>query len=204
MLTMASDPPQRLEGAALAPDPGYVIRRGASGHYELTIGGRFFPGWSGSLANGLAQHGVSIVRGSARKMASLSWQAYFELDPAPGGDSPLALDYLELAARPLPGGARVPIALASHELRVSGAHGGCIQLGVEGPDQVGFLGALLKRFAFLALFPEEMTVDTREGRVQDVFWLKGVGRTVPSDESRGALGRVLRRLQSRGERASRS
>lgn len=198
MLGMAESSIHRFDPAATPQaDPGYAIRRGPGGLYELTLGGRFFPGWTGSLANGLAQHRINIVRGYARKLEALRWQARFELEPTASGESPVALDYLELSSRPLPARARVPIALTRHELRASAAHGGCIELAVEGPDQVGFLGALLKRFAFLALFPEEMSVDTHAGRVQDVFWLTGIGRTVPSDETRGALGRVLRRLEGR-------
>jgi hypothetical protein len=178
-------------------DDGFAVRRSAGGLYELSIGGRFHPGWGGSLANGLAQHGVSIVRGFARKTEALRWRARFELEPTAGGDNPLALDYLDLASRPLPSRRPAEVSLDRYVLCSSAAHGGSVEVGVEGPDQVGFLGALLKRFAFLALFPEEMSVDTREGRVHDVFWLKGIGRTIPSDEARGGLGRILRRLSAR-------
>jgi hypothetical protein len=202
MFATTSDSLQRFAAESAAADPGFAIRRGTDGLYELSIGGRFYPGWGGSLANGLALHGVSIVRGFARKVEALCWRAGFELEQTPGGDSPLALDYLELASRPLPARARVPITLDRYELRTSAGHGGCIEVLVEGPDQVGFLGALLKRFAFLALFPEEMAVDTRKGRVHDVFWLKSIGRSVPSDEARSALSRVMRRLDSREPRAS--
>lgn len=195
MLEVATDALQRRPSGAGTIDPGFAVRRSGDGLYALELCGRFYPGWSGSLANGLAQHGIGIVRGFARKREALRWEAGFELEPTPRGDSPLALDYLELASRPLPSGARVAVSLDRFELRNSAAHSGCIELRLEGPDQVGFLGAMLKRFAFLALFPEEMAIDTCAGRVQDVFWLKGIGRTVPSDESRGALGRVLRRLE---------
>jgi hypothetical protein len=196
MFATTSDSLQRYAAESAAAEPGFAIRRGVNGLYELSIGGRFYPGWGGSLANGLALHRISIVRGFARKIETLCWQAGFELEPAPGGDNPLALDYLELAARPLPARARVPITIDRYELCTSAGHGGCIEVLVEGPDQVGFLGALLKRFAFLALFPEEMSVDTRNGRVHDVFWLKSIGRTVPSDEVRSALSRVMRRLDA--------
>jgi len=192
---------ERLERATpvSAPlDPGFAIRRGASGLFELALWGRFYPGWSGSLANGLAQHDVSVVRGFARKVESLRWQARFELAPAHEGVNPLALDYLELAARPLVAGDRVPVSLQCYEVRASGAEGGSIRVRVEGPDQVGFLGTLLKRFAFLALFPEAMWIDTEADAVHDVFLLKGIGRTVPSDETRGALVRMLRRLEQGG------
>jgi hypothetical protein len=203
MLATASEALQRNPFFSISADPGFTIRRGRARHYDLSIGGRFYPGWSGSLANGLAEHGIGIVRGFARKTEALRWQACFELEPTPGGESPLALDYLDLASRPLPARARLPIGLDRYELRTSAAHAGSIEVRVEGRDQVGFLGALLKHFAFLALFPDEMAVDTCDGRVNDVFWLKGIGRTVPSDESRGTLGRVLRRLETRDSRGLR-
>jgi hypothetical protein len=194
MLATVSESLQHFSDGSMSADPGFAVRRCPGGRYELSLGGRFHPGWSGSLANGLAQHGISIVRGFARKTEALRWQACFELEPRADGDSPLALDYLELASRPLPARARTRLGLDRYELRASAARAGSIEVRVEGPDQVGFLGALLKRFAFLALFPEEMAIDTREGRVHDAFWLKGIGRTVPSDEARGALGRGLRQL----------
>jgi hypothetical protein len=199
MLATASESLQPFLDGTLPADPSFVVRRTGGHLFELSIGGRFYPGWSGSLVSGLAQRRIGIVRGFARKVEALRWQACFELEPAPGAESPLVLDYLELASRSAGPRARVPIRLDRHELCTSGAHGGSIEVRVEGADQVGFLGSLLQRFAFLALFPEQMAVDTRQGHVHDAFGLKGIGRTVPSDETRGALSRALRRLET-GER----
>lgn len=196
MLGAATEAWKRRRSGSGSPQSGFAVKRSGEGGYVLELAGSFLPGWSGSLANGLAQHGIGIVRGFARKLEGLRWEACFELEPTPCGDDPLVLDYRELASRPLQAGARLRVRLDGFELRTSAAHGGCIELRVEGADQVGFLGAMLKRFAFLALFPEAMAIDTTDGRVRDVFWLRGIGRTVPSDESRGALGRALRRLEA--------
>ena len=199
MLAAASESMQAFLDGSMPVDPSFVVRRGAGGRFELSIAGRFYPAWSGNLAQGLAQHGIGIVRGFARKVEALRWQGCFELAPAPGGDSPLAINYLELASRSGGPRLRAPIQLYRHQMCASAAHGGSIEVSLEGADQVGFRGSLLQRFASLALFPEQMSIETSGGLVRDVFWLAGIGRTGPSGEARSALSRALRRLEA-GER----
>ena len=175
-------------------EPGFEIRRLRQGRCDLQLWGRLQPGWSGSLAEGLAQAGLSLENGFARKMGPMRWLAELELDGTGAKSDPLALNYLELAARPLPPGWRTPIQLHSYRLDPSEKHGGSLYLELTGDDQVGFLGSLLTRFAFLSLFPEEMKIGTQEGRVHDRFFLTGIGRTPPLPSAREALDFRLRAL----------
>lgn len=178
---------------SLLDEPGFEIRR-ADAAFQLKLWGRLRPGWSGSLAEGLSQARVSVVSGFARKLGAMRWLAEFELEAKPGASDPLALDYLELASRPLPSGWRTAIALDGYTLERSPRHGGSLFLELEGHDAVGFLGALLMRFAFLSLFPEEMRVETRDGRAHDRFWLTGIGRSAPSEDASASLDAMLKGL----------
>jgi len=178
---------------SLLDEPGFEVRRDGA-RFQLKLWGRLRPGWSGSLAEGLSQGRVSIVSGFARKLGAMRWLAELELEARPGASDPLGLDYLELANRPLPSGWRTTIALDRYTLERSPKHGGSLYLELEGRDAVGFLGALLMRFAFLSLFPEEMRVETREGRAHDRFWLTGIGRSAPTEDARASLDAMLKGL----------
>jgi hypothetical protein len=175
-------------------EPGFEIRRLREGRCDLQLWGRLQPGWSGSLAEGLAQAGLSLANGFARKIGPLRWLAELELEVTGAKSDPLTLDYLELAARPLPPGWRTPIQLHSYTLEPSEKHGGSLYLELTGADHVGFLGSLLTRFACLSLFPEELKIGTQEGRVHDRFFLTGIGRTPPLPAAREALAFRLRAL----------
>lgn len=175
-------------------ESGFEIRRAEEGRFTLQLWGRLRPGWSGGLAEALSAQRVSLVRGFARKFGAMRWLAEFTLERTDGAADPLALDYLELAARPLPSGWRRPIRLESFKLLPSAKHGGSLLLEIHGDDEVGFLGALLMRLAFLSLFPEELHIDTRDGRVRDRFHLVGIGKSRPSDAAAAALETMLRGL----------
>lgn len=179
---------------SILDEPGFEIRRADGGQFTLQLWGRLRPGWSGSLAEALSGQRVSLVRGFARKFGAMRWLAEFNLARTEGAADPLGLDYLELAGRPLPSGWRRPIRLDSFKLLPSAKHGGSLLLEVEGDDEVGFLGALLMRLAFLSLFPEELHIDTRDGRVHDRFHLVGIGKSRPSESAGEALETMLQGL----------
>jgi len=181
-------------GISILDEPGFEIRRAAGGQLTLQLWGRLRPGWSGSLTEALSAQRVSVVRGFARKFGAMRWLAELTLERTEGGADPLALDYLELASRPLPSGWRRPIRLDSFKLLPSAKHGGSLLLEIEGDDEVGFLGALLMRLAFLSLFPEELHVDTRDGRVHDRFHLVGIGKSRPPESAAEALETMLQGL----------
>ncbi|HVP27859.1 MAG TPA: hypothetical protein VMW35_01685 [Myxococcota bacterium] len=179
---------------SLLDEPGFEVRRAGGSVHTLQMWGRLRPGWSGSLAEGLSANRASLVRGFARKFGAMRWLAEFTLERTPGGSDLLGLDYLELAARPLPSGRRRPIRLSGFKLAPSPKHGGSLLLEIEGEDEVGFLGALLMRLAFLSLFPEELHIDTRDGRALDRLHLVGIGRSQPTAATAEALEAMLEGL----------
>jgi hypothetical protein len=176
--------------------PGFEIHRIGHGGYRLQLWGRLRPGWCGSLAEGLAGEGISLTSGFARKIGAMRWLAEFDLSQPPRATNPLVLDYLDIAGRELPAGSTRPVRLADYRLVRSRKHGGSLTLDVMGEDAVGFLGALLMRLAALSLFPEELHLESNDGRVHDRFHLVGIGRTEPSEQTAAALEELLSSLRS--------
>lgn len=172
---------------------GFELRPTPVGTIELKLWGRFPPGWAGSLTGGLSRKGISVIRGSAKKVHT-SWEAVFETDVSRCAADPNRIDYLALA---MDDGCTEPgngITLSGFSLGDPEKHDGALLLEVSAPDQLGFLAALLNRLAFLFLFPEEMRIETVKGKAVDRFRLKGIGGNPPSATARAALQRKLQDL----------
>jgi hypothetical protein len=170
----------------LRKDPRCEVRQVGASLYALSVAGRLPPGWCGHLSLGLAHAGVDIVWGSARKKDG-GWEADFRLRNVAGGD-PLLLDYVRLLKRGGSTDTDVSLRLTSYEIHTLP---GALALEIRGIDCVGFLGSLLRRLAFLSLFPEEMRIETQDGEANDRFRLRSVAGRAPSDESRRALAEML-------------
>jgi len=172
---------------------GFELRRTPSGNLELKLWGRFPPGWAGALSGGLSRKGISIIRGSAKKIQT-SWNAVFELDASGCATDPHKTDFLALALDESDAAPTTAFSLKEFSLGNPEKHNGALHLEVKAADQLGFLAALLNRLAFLFLFPEEMHIETVSGTAVDRFRLKGIGGTPPSPSAQAALQRKLRDL----------
>jgi len=172
---------------------GFELRRTPSGDFELKLWGRFPPGWAGALSGGLSRKGISIIRGSAKKVHT-SWQAVFEIDASRCATDPHKTDFLALALDESDAAPTTAISLSEFSLGDPEKHNGALYLEVRAADQLGFLAALLNRLAFLFLFPEEMHIETVRGTAVDRFRLKGIGGTPPSVTAKAALQRKLQDL----------
>lgn len=185
---------------SLPPEPGFTLAPKGGGRYEVRLWGRFLPGWLGGFAAALAGHRLSIVSGSAHRISPSVWSACFELDARAAATHPGDIDFLALAAARAESAGGVELRLEA--VRVV-EEGGAVQVEVRGGDQLGFLGSLLKRFAFYSLFPVELAVETVGGRIFDRFRLKGMGGAAPSAEAvrvlrEGLLGLVEERAVGNG------
>lgn len=172
---------------------GFELRRTSAGTLELRLWGRFPPGWAGALSAGLSRKGIGIIRGNAKKVQT-SWSALFELDASGCGANLNSIDFLALALDDRDSGPATAFTLSEFSLTDPESNDGALQLEVRAADQLGFLAALLNRLAFLFLFPEEMRIETVNGRAVDRFRLKGIGGTPPSSTARAALERKLQDL----------
>lgn len=160
---------------------------------RIDLQGRMTAGWAGRLASGLAAQRIGIVRGWARWSPEGQWEAQLqvelpqytlELTPAAvlqlaeldAGPSRWVLDGLELLSSRL-----API-------------DGDLVVEVEAADAHGFLDRILRLFALRGLFPREMSVETADGMVHDVFRLRGADGATPDTQAVTALEEQLQRV----------
>lgn len=158
--------------------------------HELVIAGRFrHPHWVAFLLAGLAEQRVSVVSGRASQLAPQQWEAKFLLDFQGASSEPHRVDF---------------VGLAENERRLSGhpppevtgffvtrRPDKALELRLEGPDQIGFLGRMLAKLCMLMLFPSELRIDTVQGRIEDVIVLRGAAGSPPTESLRGSLENML-------------
>jgi hypothetical protein len=187
-----------LSPGAAANQPGFTLAPKRNGRYEVSLQGRFLPGWLGEFSAALADHQLSILAGNARRVSPSVWQACFELDASAAGIKPDHIDFLALASSR----SAVPGATPALEAVRVIEEGDALLVEVNGADQIGFLAGLLKRFAFYSLFPVELEVETAGGQISDRIRLKGVGGTAPSAEAVEALRNGLQELAGNRARSN--
>jgi UTP:GlnB (protein PII) uridylyltransferase len=173
---------------------GFKIVPTVSGNFELKIWGKLNPGWIGSLSSGLSRNRISIIKGKAQKSSNI-WDTVFEIEKTRFATDPLKLDILALALEENETTPDTRFSISQFSLEPPEKHNGALFLEVQAEDQLGFLGQLLNRLAFLLLFPEEISIDTVQGRIFDKFWIKGLGGTPPSATAQAALRRKLEEWQ---------
>jgi hypothetical protein len=169
---------------------GFEISKKTSGYFSLKIWGRFPPNWIGNLSTGLAKNHININSVSAKKVKT-SWQADFEIAVTRSATDPNRIDYLALTQEDSVTASPDNISLHEFSFGDPGNNNGALYLELKAADQLGFLSTLLNRFAFYSLFPEEMLIETVNGRIFDRFWIKGVGGNMPSDTAINTLRQKL-------------
>ena len=177
--------------AAAPRGPNVRVRPLGAERYRFYLEGSLTPGWAGNLASGLATSQFSIERGEARAERGGIWAARFEVRRLAGAVPFESIDVAALAATDAGEGFATPLRLIGFTLEASVERGGCLVVGVSAHDSVGFLAALLRRLAFFSLFPIELRLETRTGRVDDQLWLRGAGDRTPSLRAQEALRRAL-------------
>lgn len=157
----------------------------------LRFEGVFMPGWVGSLAAGLAKHGVSIVRGFAETNPFGDWEAELLVERGPEGVLPSNAEIIRLADHDVRDYSVPRVALSSGSASRVPDHGGSLLVIVEGEDQIGFLASILTRLAQVALFPVEIAVSTTKGRAADRLWLRAPGHREPTADALRAVSLAL-------------
>jgi hypothetical protein len=180
--------------AGLLERPGYDVRHQSACSYRLTLWGPLSETWTAALGVGLAEAGIRVVRGLARRVESVAWLGEFELEALDDSDEPVLLDYLALTRAPLDELASPLISIAGHHSSLTAKYGGSLYLEVRARDRLGFLGGLLAPIAQLGLAPEELEIDTLGAPVLDRFFLKQRSGASPSAEQRRALCGLLETL----------
>ena len=163
----------------------------ADGCHQLSLHGRLHrPHWVAQLFAALSHLHVSILSGYASQIKGGEWTSKFLLNFDNSSSDPNKLDYNALAEQPLPAErATTPKLTRFYLLRRADQ---LIELRVEGPDQLGFLAAILGRVSGLALFPSELEIDTVGGNINDCIVLRGIADRGPSEAAFQSLDRMLK------------
>ncbi|MDJ0786227.1 MAG: hypothetical protein QNK05_05430 [Myxococcota bacterium] len=157
----------------------FEVQTGEDGRVHLRIWGNLPRGWAGDLTSGIADAGLSVERGFARRGAGSAWIAAFVLSRTESSADPLLLDYLALAASGRHRRSQPPDLDVSRH-RILPGPDGCAQLEVSAPDRPGFLAGLLERLSFLRLEPAELEIRTEGGRVADRLLIRARDGGPPS------------------------
>ncbi len=170
--------------------PKATVTPSANGLQELRIDGLFpHPHWMVFLLSGLAERQVSVVGGHATQQISHKWDAIFHLDFRRSLLSPEGVDYLSLAGKRAVHTPASPPQLSVFQVRRR--PDSALEIIVQGPDQLGFLGKLLGEVSLLALYPTEMEISTVGSHIKDKIVLRGIGGSAPSDNIEASLCSLL-------------
>jgi hypothetical protein len=174
---------------------GFELKRSDSAEMALTLWGELGLGWLGRLANALSRRGVGIQSVDAIRRSDGSWFASMQLGVTHATIAPSELDYYALCSEgPEDRGSARELRLERFQIERTAA--GALELRLNGPDEVGFLAAVLDRCEFLGLFPERLKVTTQQGMINDILWLRGVANNAPSAEAERALRAQFMRLSA--------
>lgn len=171
--------------------PRIAVEEQGGNQAMLRFEGVFTPGWVGSLAAGLAKHGISIVRGFAETNPFGDWEAELLIERGPAAVLPSTEDLVRLADHDVRDYSVPRVSLSSGSASRVPDHGGSLLVIVEGEDQIGFLASILTRLAGVALFPVEIAVSTTKGRVADRLWLRAPGHREPTADALRAVSLAL-------------
>ena len=182
-----------LPGERDTTAPSVSVEDGPHGRTFVRLAGNFPIGWMGTLSLGIAEAGLSIERGEARRIDRRRWEIELELNTSLPDGKPAALDYLLLATRRR---RQAPHAIVIEAYTIDRyPERGTLVLDLKGVDCVGFLGSLLDRLAGLLLFPVEMEIETVGSHAVDRLCLQGLGGQPPSQEAEHVLAEVLEGLR---------
>jgi UTP:GlnB (protein PII) uridylyltransferase len=162
----------------------------APGRFRLRLSGRLGRSWAAQLCTGLAARHLSVLRGTARRNDD-AWRARFELERLAPRVDPHVIDYLGLCRSRAARTAVAPLRLERFSVAESLSLFPALDVWIEAPDRLGLLGALLERLAFLALVPDEMSIETRDGRALDRFRIRTAEGGLPSRSTQRVLREVL-------------
>jgi hypothetical protein len=169
--------------------PEASVLRTPTGLYEVKLKGRFsHPHWVAFLFADLAEKQVSVVSGRAVQSQSQEWDTRLTLDFGRSASLPSMLDYVLLAQRKPAIDMTIP---RLSKFEIVRRRDEALEVRLEGPDQIGFLGRFLGRVSLLTLFPCDIEIATMANIMRDRIAFNGIGGQRPADEVQQLLQTML-------------
>lgn len=180
-----------MTASASPPAATASLQRLPDGSVEVALQGAFpHPHWLAYLLRALSESQVSLVSGRAVQNDALDWDARITLDFRQSMAAPEKLDYLMLAQQRMNSATLTAPELSNFRIARRGDQQ--LEVHLEAPDQVGFLGRLLTRVSSLGLFPSELEVATVGGRIKDRLIFRGIMNKAPTDTVQKSLEAMCR------------
>ena len=174
--------------------PTTSVSRSLKGHPQVRLQGSFpHPHWVAFLFSGLSNLKVSVIAGMATRGANQEWDARFDLDFTRSEANPESLDYLALAQQ------QTSLAFQPPQIsrfQISRRFDQALEVVLQAPDQIGFLGRMLVKMSMMTLFPTEMQIDTINGQINDRIVFRSIGMMPPTSTVEESLEAMLRGLMT--------
>ena len=168
------------------------ISRAPNGDHELRLQGQFERAhWVAFLFSGLSRLEIAVISGKATRDRDRNWNARFTLDFRGSQAVPERVDYLQLAQQETTSAFAPPLL---SEFAITRRSDQALEVILQGPDQIGFLGRILLKLSLLTLFPIEMEINTVSGRIHDRIVFCGIGGLPPGTSVDASLEAMLRGL----------
>jgi hypothetical protein len=147
------------------PLPAGLCKIGFSGNLPL--------GWAGSLACGLSERKINILSGYAKRITVSTWEGELVADPIHSASSIPEIDFAGLVNARVNRATAPHLSITTFIVKECFRANGSVYVEINGHDQVGFLAAVLKRFASCGLYPWDFSILTRKNCIFDKFHLLG-------------------------------
>jgi hypothetical protein len=163
-----------------------------AGLCRIELSGNLPVGWAGSLAHGLSEKKVNILSGYAKRISVSTWQGEFVVDPIHSASNIPEIDFAGLV-NDTAGRATAPrLSITTFIVKECFRANGSVYVEIDGHDQVGFLAAVLKKFASCGLYPWDFSILTKKNYVFDKFHLMGPAGVKASKGTLRSLEHKLR------------
>jgi hypothetical protein len=182
-----------IEGPGVIPaEQIFSVTELPSGLCKITFRGNLPLGWAGSLAHGLSDKKINILSGYAKRITVSTWEGELVIDPVHSAANIPDVDFSRLLNKGMDRATALQLPITTFIVKECFRENGSLYVEINGHDQVGFLAAVLKRFASCGLYPWHFSILTRKNNVYDKFHLMGPAGVKASKGTMSSLEHKLR------------
>ena len=169
-----------MNGSSVIADSGEVsseqlfrVHPLQAGLSKIEFSGNLPLGWAGSLACGLSDKKINILSGYAKRITVSTWEGELIVDPVHSASKIPDIDFESLVNEKTRRASAPHLSITTFIVKECLRRNGSVYVELNGHDQVGFLAAVLKRFASCGLYPWDFSILTRKNCIFDKFHLLG-------------------------------